>query len=328
MMFRELRHKTIEPLPLTGGAEAVYYFHSDHLGSASWITNNTGLPVQHLQYLPFGVPFVNEQIATYSERFTFTGKERDAETGYYYHGARFNCSDIGWLSVDPLFEKYPTISPYTYCANNPVKYVDPEGRDFDPEMEKYASQIEKYCGKQITKLTELSKKESLTDEQKEQLREFESAQKEIQEMRDDRSTYYSLQKKSLDDKDTKGITKYSGYRELDRKGKQQYWINVSLNIDCGLFDEEEKLTRRGGYVLAHELKHCYQFYNKETLYIQLADGSGIKDYNTKALEEAAYRRGAAFGCYYKFEQADYPDLFSGTMDDFINKYPGTVIKHK
>ena len=75
---------------LTGGTEAVYYFHSDHLGSASWITNNMGLPVQHLQYLPFGEPFVNEQIATYSERFTFTGKERDAETGYYYHGARFD----------------------------------------------------------------------------------------------------------------------------------------------------------------------------------------------------------------------------------------------
>ena len=50
----------------------------------------SSLPVQHLQYLPFGEPFVNEQIATYSERFTFTGKERDAETGYYYDGARFD----------------------------------------------------------------------------------------------------------------------------------------------------------------------------------------------------------------------------------------------
>ena len=115
---------------LTGGTEPVYYFHSDHLGSASWITNNAGLPVQHLQYLPFGEHFVNEQSTGYFERFTFTGKERDAETGYYYHGARFNCSDIGWLSVDPMSDKYPDISPYAYCAWNPIKLVDPDGMDW------------------------------------------------------------------------------------------------------------------------------------------------------------------------------------------------------
>jgi len=114
---------------LTNSVEPVYYFHSDHLGSASWITNNTGLPVQHLLYLPFGEHFVNERSAAYDERFTFTGKERDAETGYYYHGARFNSSDIGWLSVDPMADKYPSMSPYAYCAWNPVKLVDPEGME-------------------------------------------------------------------------------------------------------------------------------------------------------------------------------------------------------
>ena len=118
---------TIEPPPLTGGAEAVYYFHSDHLGSASWITDGSGLPVQHLLYLPFGEHFANERSTAYDERFTFTGKERDAETGYYYHGARFNSSDIGWLSVDPMADKYPSISPYAYCAWNPIKLVDSNG---------------------------------------------------------------------------------------------------------------------------------------------------------------------------------------------------------
>ncbi len=113
---------------LAGGAEAVYFFHSDHLGSASWITNNTGLPVQHLLYLPFGEHFANEHSSGYDERFTFTGKERDAETGYYYHGARFNCSDIGWLSVDPMADKYPSLTPYNYCAWNPIKFIDPDGR--------------------------------------------------------------------------------------------------------------------------------------------------------------------------------------------------------
>ena len=122
---------TIEPPPLTGGTEPVYYFHSDHLGSASWISDGTGAAVQHLQYLPFGEHFVNEQSSGYFERFTFTGKERDLETGYYYHGARFNSSDIGWLSVDPMSDKYPSMTPYNYCAWNPVKLVDLEGEEAD-----------------------------------------------------------------------------------------------------------------------------------------------------------------------------------------------------
>ncbi|MBR5832210.1 MAG: RHS repeat-associated core domain-containing protein [Bacteroidales bacterium] len=61
--------------------------------------------------------------------FTFTGKERDSETGFSYFGARYYDSDLmtGWLSVDPMADKYPNISPYAYCGWNPVKLVDPDG---------------------------------------------------------------------------------------------------------------------------------------------------------------------------------------------------------
>ena len=63
--------------------------------------------------------------------YTFTGKERDAETGYGYFGARYMDHELMtmWLSVDPMSDKYPGISPYAYCAWNPVKLVDPDGRD-------------------------------------------------------------------------------------------------------------------------------------------------------------------------------------------------------
>ena len=63
-------------------------------GSASWITNGSGTPVQHLQYMPYGEPFVNERTTGYEERFTFTGKERDSETGFSYFGARYYDSDL------------------------------------------------------------------------------------------------------------------------------------------------------------------------------------------------------------------------------------------
>ena len=62
-----------------------------------------------------------------------TGKERDSETGFSYFGARYYDSDIltGWLSVDPLADKYPNISPYAYCAWNPVRLVDPDGEEVE-----------------------------------------------------------------------------------------------------------------------------------------------------------------------------------------------------
>ena len=61
--------------------------------------------------------------------FTFTGKERDSETGFSYFGARYYDSDLmtGWLSIDPQSDKFPNISPYNYCNWNPVKLVDQDG---------------------------------------------------------------------------------------------------------------------------------------------------------------------------------------------------------
>ena len=62
--------------------------------------------------------------------YTFSAKEKDSETSLSYFGARYYTSDLSvWLSVDPMSDKYPSLSPYTYCANNPIKLVDPNGED-------------------------------------------------------------------------------------------------------------------------------------------------------------------------------------------------------
>ncbi len=103
-----------------------------------------GEAVQHIQYLPYGEPYVNQRISGYNERFTFTGKERDEETGYGYFGARYMDHELMtmWLSVDPMADKYPSISPYAYCNWNPVKLVDPDGREIHiVGDEKYRAQV-------------------------------------------------------------------------------------------------------------------------------------------------------------------------------------------
>ena len=82
------------------------------------------------------VPLIRTKTLRFSPS-SFTGKERDEETGYGYFGARYMDHELTamWLSVDPLADKYPSISPYAYCALNPVKLVDPDGKEiWKPEI--------------------------------------------------------------------------------------------------------------------------------------------------------------------------------------------------
>ena len=88
--------------------------------------HNTGiLDFRHLQHADF------QHLFRYKNTPSFTGKEKDSETGFYYFGARYYDPSLSglFLSVDPMSDKYPSISPYAYCAWNPVKLVDPDGNE-------------------------------------------------------------------------------------------------------------------------------------------------------------------------------------------------------
>jgi len=105
-----------------------YFYHSDHLGCIGFVTDAEAKPVQHLQYLPFGELFVSQMASNFDSRYKFTGKERDEETAYDYFGARYYNSDLSqWLSVDPMSDKRPNLSPYNYCKWNPIGRTDPDG---------------------------------------------------------------------------------------------------------------------------------------------------------------------------------------------------------
>jgi RHS repeat-associated protein len=67
--------------------------------------------------------------ASYSSRYTFTGKEQDALTGLQYFGARYYDARISlWYGVDPMAEEAPNWNPYRYSLNNPIRIIDPDGR--------------------------------------------------------------------------------------------------------------------------------------------------------------------------------------------------------
>ena len=108
--------------------EETFFYHSDHLGSTSYITDDKGNITQYDAYLPYGELLVDEHSSSEELPYKFNGKQFDEETGLYYYGARYMNPVVSfWYGVDPLAEKYQSIGGYVYCIGNPVKYFDPDG---------------------------------------------------------------------------------------------------------------------------------------------------------------------------------------------------------
>ena len=114
------------------------YYVTDHLGSTRMVVDSNDSIRETINYYPFGseMQMVNPALLTggTSHPYRFTGKELDRmnSLNMYDFGARlFDVAGVPmWTSVDPLCEKYYHITPYSYCAGNPVMLVDPDGRDY------------------------------------------------------------------------------------------------------------------------------------------------------------------------------------------------------
>lgn len=107
-----------------------FFYHPDHLGSSSFITNLEGEVVQHIEYVPFGEVFLEERNNVWNTPYLFNAKEFDEETGMYYYGARYYEPRLSlWMSTDPMEEKYPDFNSYSYVFNNPIRMIDPNGED-------------------------------------------------------------------------------------------------------------------------------------------------------------------------------------------------------
>ena len=120
-----------------GNTTEAHYFLTDHLGSTRVVAKVTPTGCEDLDrkdYYPFGKEWTQSGMPTSSNRYMFSGKERqDIEsddcvtTPLYDFGARFYDPDSGmWLQQDPILQ-FPSL--YTYCADNPINFIDPFGLD-------------------------------------------------------------------------------------------------------------------------------------------------------------------------------------------------------
>ena len=109
--------------------EETFFYHSDHLGSTSYITDDHANITQYDAYLPYGELLVDEHSSSEELPYKFNGKQFDEETGLYYYGARYmNPVTSLWYGVDPLAEKYVATGGYVYTLDNPVRLIDPNGK--------------------------------------------------------------------------------------------------------------------------------------------------------------------------------------------------------
>ena len=125
-----------------------YFYHPDHLGSSTVITDGDGNVVQHIEYMPYGEVFMEEDNETWNTPYKFNGKEYDGETGLYYYGARYLDPKLCiWYGADPKENDYPSISTYCYTLGNPVKTIDPDGNSPLTKFVKAGMKISAKVGK-------------------------------------------------------------------------------------------------------------------------------------------------------------------------------------
>ncbi len=132
---------TLAPTSLAVNSGRVEYYHRDALGNVRVVTDETGQVPERHDYLPFGEECTTGACATNpgltdGQPRRFTGKERDSETGLDYFGARYYAQHLGrFTSIDPVFTwRENLLDPqrwnrYAYVTNNPLRYVDPDGRN-------------------------------------------------------------------------------------------------------------------------------------------------------------------------------------------------------
>ena len=202
---------------------------------------------------------------------------------YFYH------PDLSiWLSVDPLSDKYPNLTPYAYCANNPVVLVDPDGKEIDPtSMTEWNNQKQKivdkkaYIDKRIDKLNATAKQKGWnegtikkrTNELKERSARLEKTLNTMGDL-EKASTIYTLEKVDENGSFSKGFG--------DNEGKMVIKYSCTASF-------------------VHEVTHAGQYHNREIGFVGVeVTGYDITDEINAYKAGLAYDKYAYDNTYYRF----------------------------
>ncbi|WP_312994880.1 RHS repeat-associated core domain-containing protein, partial [Chryseobacterium flavum] len=277
------------------------YQYKDHLGNArvNYVKNSEGVLeiTDSNNYYPFGLNHIGggKGLLGGYRNYKYNGKELQ-ETGMYDYGARFYMPDIGrWGVIDELAENYLNISPFTYAVNNPIRYIDPDGRkikDPDDIVKNYKNQL----NSNMSALKAFIDNGSIDSELGGKLMSFYT------------STLGEITKLEKSDQ------VYTIFSDSSSKeGSMNYDLSTN-EIKIGIGD------KRIGLV-GHELKHAYQYESGETSLV--VDNSAYGKLYDITDETASYNRERALGTGIQFFQTPnavvegYPlKMTDGNVKDF------------
>ena len=277
------------------GTGGVHYLHSDYQGSVVMVTDSIGRVEQHNTYYPYGEP---HRLPS-GQPILYGGKEREAISGEYnYDARRLYSAGLLMTTPDPAASATPGISPYVFCAANPIRYIDITGCQFtdgslrfiDMYLEEINSRIED-AQMEIDKNTILLASGGLSEKKarsaqkainkaQAKIRSMNEILAEIDELKNSSQVYdVSIDKRYNDEVNPK-TDNGTGY---ERSGVTFDEENGVLKIILNKFNLGN---------LAHELKHAYQFENGELSFSKRELGIPFYDLYD---ERRAYARGAIFG---------------------------------
>ena len=259
------------------------------------VFGSNGAVLQATDYYAFGLEHTPKAKEN-ENRYLYNGKELQDETfaggvrlGWYDYGWRFYDPQLGrFHTVDPMAEKYYSISPYAYCANNPIRFVDPTGmiiEDPDELVKKQKAQLNQNLSYIQNALKAEGLSEGITSALNKLAGAFQSSLNEISTLE-------------------KSDQVYSVHYGEGKEGGMSYDNKTgAINIGIGKSDASIGL-------IGHELKHAYQ-YEKGQISL-VTDNSGYGKLYDITDETAAYNRERTFGAGIQFFQ---------TPNAVVNGYP-------
>lgn len=280
---------TPESVAITGGRAAyssngwvANYYITDHLGSVRAVTDAEGEVLDTFDYMPYGSEISSTSSTTTDYRFT--GKERQSmvNNSIYDSFARFQNTYGRFMSIDPKAEEFYHISPYTYCAGDPVNLVDPDGRIFTEALEAKVRTLEDEINRRIASYEEIIKEKPNSrrvNKYNGYILDLKQALYEFQVLRDSEQLYdlnTKLKRPAVGadpDSDYNGWTGYNNGTFIIYISHLGSEFNVSL---------------------IHELKHAYQFETGYTDFDVTGNGGGAY-YDIADEEEAHNRQKSLYG---------------------------------